>query len=186
LFTISGRYDGSSRFGGNNQFVFFPSAALAWRINKEAFLEDVDFVRDLKLRLSAGRTGNQSIPLYQNVQTYGIGAPVIFGNTEHTSIVPGSLVNNDLRWEKTDQYDLGLDLGLLGWGNNFNFTIDYYYKKTTDLLLNVQIPRQGGYNSLLKNIGSVENQGLELSSGLGFEFGDLKWNLNGNISFNRN
>lgn len=186
LVTVSGRYDGSSRFGGNNQFGFFPSAALAWRINKESFLEDVEVISNMKLRLSAGRTGNQSIPLYQNVQTFGIGSPVIFGNTEYTSIVPGSLVNNDLRWEKTDQFDLGLDLGFFGWGSNFDFTVDYYYKKTTDLLLNVQIPRQGGYSSLLKNIGSVENQGLELTTGLGLNFGDVIWNLNGNVSFNRN
>lgn len=186
LVTVSGRYDGSSRFGGNNQFGFFPSAAMAWRVNQESFLEDVEFISNMKLRVSAGRTGNQSIPLYQNVQTYGIGSPVIFGNTEYTSIVPGSLVNNDLRWEKTDQLDVGLDLGFFGWDSNFDFTVDYYYKKTTDLLLNVQIPRQGGYSSLLKNIGSVENQGLELSTGLGLNFGEVSWNLNGNISFNKN
>ena len=184
LLTVSGRYDGSSRFGENNRFGFFPSAALAWRINSEPFFENINFVSNLKLRASIGRTGNQSIPLYRNLQTYGIGGMILFGDKTYSGIVPGALVNNDLRWEKTDQYDVGMDLGL--WGNKLNFEIDYYYKRTNDLLLNVQVPRQGGYATALKNIGSVENQGLEFATNALMKFGDVNWKLSGNISLNRN
>ncbi len=184
LLTVSGRYDGSSRFGKNNKFGFFPSAALAWRISSEPFFENLKDISNLKLRVSAGRTGNQSIPLYQNVQTFATGGLALFGDQTYVSIVPGALVNDDLRWEKTDQYDVGLDFGL--WDNKLNFQLDYYYKKTNDLLLSVQVPRQGGYSTALKNIGSVENQGFEFGTSAVMDLGKLNWSLFGNVSFNKN
>ena len=184
LFTVSTRYDGSSRFGKNNRFGFFPSAAVAWRVSQEDFLKDVNWLSDLKIRTSYGKTGNQEIPLYQDIQLYGKGGAYVIGNNVVTSIVPGSIVNPDLKWETTDQYDVGLDIGFFN--NQLNFVIDYYYKKTNDLLFPVSIPRQGGYTSALKNIGSVENKGLEFGVNTIIRSGDFEWSANANISFNRN
>ncbi len=184
LLTLSARYDGSSRFGANNKFGFFPSGALAWRVNEEPFLANMDKLSNLKLRASVGRTGNQDIPMYKTIQSYNTGGKYIFGGEEVTSVVPGALVNDDLRWEKTNQYDVGLDFGFFA--NKLNFTADFYYKKTKDLLLNVEVPRQGGYSSALKNIGSVQNKGVELSANGALQLGNVDWDITGTFSINRN
>ncbi len=184
LLTVSARYDGSSRFGKNNRFGFFPSAAFAWRVVQEDFLSDVDWLSDLKLRTSIGVTGNQSIPLYQNLQTYSLGAPYVIGNNFVTTIVPGALVNENMKWESTKQLDAGIDIGLFR--NRLTLVADYYTKTTRDLLFNVAIPRQGGYTSSLMNIGSVRNRGVELGINAVLLDHTVKWNLSGNISFNRN
>ncbi|MCG6189532.1 TonB-dependent receptor [Maribellus maritimus] len=184
LVTVSARYDGSSRFGENNRFGFFPSGALAWRVNQEEFLQDVDWMSNLKVRASYGRTGNQDIPLYQNVQLYNKIDSYVFGESSSTAVAPGALVNPDLKWETTNQYDAGVDLGIFN--NLLSFTADYYYKKTNDLLFPVSVPRQGGYATVLQNIGSVENKGLELGLNVNVNKGNFSWNASGNISFNRN
>jgi len=182
--TVSARYDGSSRFGDNNRFGFFPSAALAWRLSEEEFLKDLSWLSNLKIRLSYGKTGNQDIPLYQNIQSFNRTSSYVFGNSSKTAVAPGALVNPDLKWETTNQYNAGVDIGT--WDNKLNLTIDYYYKKTNDLLFPVSVPRQGGYTSVLQNIGSVENQGMELGLNYNLDNGDFTWNVFGNISFNRN
>ncbi|WP_158870352.1 TonB-dependent receptor [Maribellus comscasis] len=182
--TASARYDGSSRFGSNNRFAFFPSGALAWRVSQEDFLKDTDWLANLKLRLSYGKTGNQAIPLYQNILPYNKITSYPFGSNITTAVGPGSLVNPDLKWEATDQYNAGIDLGIFN--NKLSFTADYYYKKTKDLLFNVSVPRQGGYSTVLKNIGSVENKGFEFGVNANLGKGDFSWNGSGNISFNRN
>jgi TonB-linked SusC/RagA family outer membrane protein len=184
LVTASARYDGSSRFGSNHRFGFFPSAAVAWRVSEEDFLKDNSWLTDLKLRTSYGRTGNQDIPLYRNVQTYGRTSQYNFGNAFATSIVPGSIVNPDMKWETTDQVDAGIDVSLFG--NRLTFVADYYYKVTKDLLFNVAIPRQGGFTSSLMNIGSVRNKGLELGASWKVLDKAVKWDVSGNLSFNRN
>jgi TonB-linked SusC/RagA family outer membrane protein len=183
LITVSARYDGSSRFGENNRFGFFPSGAIAWRVNQEEFLKDIYWLSNLKIRGSYGRTGNQDIPLYQNVQVYNKTNSYVFGNSPSTAVAPGALVNPNLQWETTNQYDVGVDFGFY---NKLNFTVDYYYKKTNDLLFPVSVPRQGGYTSVLKNIGSVENKGFEFGVNVILNKGDFSWNSFGNISFNRN
>jgi len=186
LLTVSARYDGSSRFGSNNRnrFGFFPSMALAWRVSQEDFLKDSQHISDLKLRASYGRTGNQDIPLYQNIQTYGLASPYAIGNNFVTTIAPSTIVNKDLKWESSDQVDVGVDLGLFG--NRLSLVADYYYKVTKDLLFDVAIPRQGGYTSALLNIGSVENKGLELGANAKVLDKAFKWDISANISFNRN
>jgi TonB-linked SusC/RagA family outer membrane protein len=183
LITVSARYDGSSRFGENNRFGFFPSGAIAWRVNQEEFLKDINWLSNLKIRGSYGRTGNQDIPLYQNVQLYNKISSYVFGNSSSTAVAPGALVNSNLQWETTNQYDFGADFGFY---NKLNFTVDYYYKKTNDLLFPVSIPRQGGYTSVLQNIGSVENKGFEFGVNVNLNKGDFSWNSFGNISFNKN
>ncbi len=185
LLTVSARYDGSSRFGKNNRFGFFPSAALAWNLTNEEFLESAVWLSELKLRTSIGVTGNQSIPLYRNLQTYGLGNPYSFGGQFVTPIVPEALVNEDMKWESTRQVDVGVDVGL--WDNRLSLIADFYHKKTSDLLFSVQIPRQGGFSSMLQNIGSVENKGVELGlTGLVVDKPGLRWEIAANISFNRN
>ncbi len=184
LLTASARYDGSSRFGNNNRFGFFPSAAFAWRVIEEDFLSDINWLSDLKLRTSIGITGNQSIPLYQNLQTFGLGSPYVIGNDFVTTITPGALVNKDMKWETTRQFDFGVDVGLFN--NRINLVADYYNKTTRDLLFNVSIPRQGGYSSSLMNVGSVRNHGFEFGLNAVVLDNNLKWNFSGNISFNRN
>lgn len=184
LVTVSARYDGSSRFGANNRFGFFPSGALAWKISQEDFLKDVNWLSNLKLRASYGKTGNQEIPLYQNVQSYYKTTSYVFGNASSTAVAPGALVNPDLKWETTSQYNAGVDIGVFK--DKLSFTADYYYKKTDDLLFSVSVPRQGGYTSVLQNIGSVENKGFELGINVTLGKKDFRWNATGNISFNRN
>lgn len=184
LLTVSARYDGSSRFGKNNRYGFFPSAAVAWNVKNEEFLESATWLSELKLRSSIGVTGNQSIPLYRNLQTYGLGSPYSFGGQFVTSIVPEALVNEDMKWESTRQIDVGMDIGFLN--NRLSVVADYYHKKTSDLLFSVQIPRQGGFTSMLQNIGSVENKGVELGVNGVISQGDFRWDASANISFNRN
>jgi TonB-linked SusC/RagA family outer membrane protein len=183
LVTLSTRYDGSSRFGEKNRFGFFPSGAIAWRVNQEEFLKGIDWLSNFKIRGSYGRTGNQNIPLYQNVQLYNKTGSYVFGNSSSTAVAPGALVNPNLQWETTNQYNFGTDFGFY---NKLNFTVDYYYKKTNDLLFPVSISRQGGYTSVLQNIGSVENKGFEFGVNVNLNKGDFSWNSFGNISFNRN
>jgi TonB-linked SusC/RagA family outer membrane protein len=184
LATVSARYDGSSRFGTNNRFGFFPSAALAWRVSQEKFLKDVSWLSDLKLRTSYGKTGNQEIPLYQNIQSYYKTSSYVFGSAPATAVVPGSLVNPDIKWETTDQYNAGIDLAFFQ--NKLSFTVDYYNKRTNDLLFGVSVPRQGGFTTVLQNIGSVENKGFEFGVNVNIVKKDLHWTASGNISFNRN
>ncbi|MFC5409782.1 SusC/RagA family TonB-linked outer membrane protein [Larkinella bovis] len=184
LLTVSARYDGSSRFGKNNRFGFFPSAAVAWRVAEEDFLKDVSWLSDLKVRASIGVTGNQSIPLYQNLQTFGQGSPYAIGNTFVPTVVPGALVNENMKWESTRQIDAGIDIGLFN--NRLTIVADYYNKTTRDLLFGVAIPRQGGYTSTLMNIGSVRNKGFEFGLNAVIVDKAVKWNFSGNIAFNRN
>jgi len=184
LFTASARYDGSSRFADKNKYGFFPSAAFAWRVLNENFLADAHWVSDLKLRTSFGVTGNQAIPLYQNVPTYGLGSPYVIGNNFVTTIVPTALVNENMKWESTHQFDVGLDFGILS--NRLTLVADFYNKVTKDLLFNVSIPRQSGFSSSLMNVGSVRNRGVELGLNAVVVDRVLRWSLMGTLSINRN
>lgn len=184
LFSVNARIDGSSRFGDNNKYGFFPSGSFAWRMSEENFMESVrSVISNLKLRASYGFTGNTEIGVYESLATLGNNNWTI-GNNLVTGFFPNRIPNPDLKWEKTGQMDIGLDVGFVD--NRFRITADYYRKKTTDLLYNVAIPTTSGYSSMLKNIGSVENKGFELLLESDNITGAFNWTTAFNISFNRN
>jgi TonB-linked SusC/RagA family outer membrane protein len=186
LFTATARTDGSSRFGKNNKYGFFPSGAFAWRVSEENFLKQSKLINDLKLRVSYGITGNDGIGLYNSLSRY-LSGRTVFNDVEVLTNQIERIENPDLKWEKTAQFDVGVDLGLFN--NRLNITADYYIKKTSDLLLSVELPVTTGSTTVLRNVGTVENRGVEFSfnsvniqrGGKGFN-----WTTSGNISFNRN
>ncbi|MDR1939123.1 MAG: TonB-dependent receptor [Tannerellaceae bacterium] len=183
LFTFTARSDGSSKFGENNKWAFFPSAAVAWRVSEEGFMKAVPVISNLKLRASYGQTGNQNISNYQSLATLGT-MNYALGGTLNSGVGPNRLPNPDLKWETTATTDGGIDFGMFN--NRLNVTLDYYYKKTTDLLWNITTPNTIGFTSIFKNIGSLENKGLEISVGGDILTGVFKWNSQLNWSRNRN
>ncbi len=178
------RRDGSSRFGADNKWGNFPSVALSWRVANESFFREIfPAVNDFKIRTSFGTTGNQEIGQYQSLSTlYSLN--YLFGNNVVAGFAPQRIPNKNFGWESTLQYDGGFDISLLH--NRLQFTADYYYKKTKDLLLNVEIPWTSGYATSLQNFGSVSNRGLELSLKSRNLQGRVNWNTDINFSFNRN
>ena len=158
LLTATARYDGSSRFGANNKWGFFPSVGLAWRASQEAFLIDNKYITNLKLRASFGVTGNQEIGNYKSLAQ--LNADNYIYNDGELQGYYESIGNPDLKWERANQFDIGIDLSL--W-NRLHITADYYYRKTSDLLYQVPIPSTSGFSSMLSNVGSVLNKGYELS-----------------------
>ncbi len=184
LVTLTGRRDGSSRFGPNNKFGFFPSGALAWKLKNESWLQNVNSISDAKLRVSYGLSGNQEIDNYRYVAGMS-SLDYVLGGTLYTGNAPNIIPNPDLRWEKNAQFDVGLDLGLFN--NRLTFTGDYYHKTTSDLLFNVGVPTSSGFSTMLQNIGEVENHGVELAVNADIiNKADLKWTTSFNISFNKN
>jgi TonB-dependent starch-binding outer membrane protein SusC len=184
LLTVSGRADGTSKFGPDNKFSFFPAAALAWRVSEESFLKNSKAISNLKLRLGFGRSGNQAIDPYGTFARYGQ-VQYVNGNTILTGSVPENIQNNNLKWETTDQFNGGIDFSILK--DRLTGTIDAYYKKTYDLLQVFSLPTSAGFSTVLKNIGTVENKGIEFSlTGQIINQGKIKLNLSGNIAFNRN
>ena len=179
LLTISGRIDGSSRFGKNNRYGVFPAASLGWVLTKESFLSSSTVLSFLKLRTSYGLTGNAGIGNFGQLGLYGVSRYNGLGG-----IIPSQIQNPDLGWESTRQVDFGIDWGFFK--NRISGEIDYYVKKTKDLLLNVPVPETSGYSSQLKNIGSVENKGFEFVINTNNITGTFTWNTNINLSYNRN
>lgn len=183
LFTLSGRYDGSSRFGDGKKYSFFPSGSAAWRLSSEPFMRKITAVSDLKFRASYGLTGNQEIGQYQSLgalQTDGYN----FGNVIVIGYAPNRIANPNLKWETTAQLNFGLDLGLFK--NRITITTDWYQKKTKDLLYNVSLPVTSGFSTSLQNIGKVKNEGFEFAVNTVNLNGAFQWNTNFNISFNKN
>lgn len=187
LFTFSFRRDGSSRFGAANKWANFPSVALGWRIIEEDFFQNSPLataMSDLKLRASWGITGNSEIPVYNsqaNLNEYNY----VFGGNLVLGLADARLGNPDLKWESTRMFNVGLDFAFLE--NKLNLTADYFYNTTEDLLLYVTIPSSLGFSSVLKNSGSLENKGFELSLNyIAIDRQDFRWDINGNISFLRN
>ncbi|WP_207535257.1 SusC/RagA family TonB-linked outer membrane protein [Desertivirga arenae] len=191
LATITLRADGSSRFGEGNKWGYFPSAALGWNVTSERFAKKWEGINQLKLRASAGYTGNQSIPPYSalgqiNYYRYN------FSNTTVSGFAPANVENSELGWEKTLQFDGGIDLGLFS--NRIAITADYYYKKTTDLLLSRTVPGTSGLSDpansqasvVYQNIGAVSNKGFELSVATKNLTKGFKWSTTVIYSINRN
>ncbi len=183
MLTGTVRRDGSSKFGEDNKWGLFPSVGVAWRMSQEDFLKNSGILSDLKLRSSYGLTGNQDIGSYSSLALYNTTKPII-GGAPVVGFYPNRIPNPNLKWEKTAQFNVGVDAEF--WDGKFNFTVEYYIKKTNDLLLNISIPDQSGYGSSVQNIGEVENKGVELSLGFNNSFGELRWNSSFNISFNKN
>ncbi|AOW10785.1 SusC/RagA family TonB-linked outer membrane protein [Flavobacterium gilvum] len=181
------RRDGSSRFGTNNKYANFPSVSAAWRVKQEKFMDNVDWISDLKLRASYGETGNYNIGDYA-WQSYMGPGNYTFGTGNGTinyGYIPTGLSNDNLTWEKNQQTDIGLELGFLK--NRIALTADLYRRTTSNLLLNKGIPAINGFGlSILDNIGSVENKGLEIGLLTRNLEGKLKWTTNFNITFNKN
>ena len=184
LFTATGRYDGSSKFGKNNKYAFFPSFAFAWRATEENFLKNISWLNNLKVRTSVGETGNQEIGNYAFFQNLG-SKNVVFGNDYYTALYRSSFGNPDLKWEKTLQADAGIDISMFN--QRVDLSVDYYYKKTSDLLLNAPIPGTSGLNSIMRNIGSVQNQGFEVTLNTqNVQTQDFNWSSTVLFSLNRN
>ena len=184
LATVTGRIDGSSKFGESNRYAVFPSAALAWRISEEGFLKDNPSIYNLKLRTSYGMTGNSEITAYQSLAGLG-NYSVIFNGSRAIGIGVNRLANPDLRWEKTEQVDVGVELGLFD--GRLNFEADIYRKLTTDMLLSAPVPSSSGYSTVTSNIGSMENKGLEFAlNSVNITQGDFTWTTDFNISLNKN
>ncbi len=183
LFTVTARADGSSRFGENHKWGYFPSAAFAWNAGRESFIHLPEAVSNLKLRLSAGLTGNQEIGVYQSLSTLSTSTYFFGGNTV-IGYSPNRIGNHDLGWETTAQYDAGLDISLFN--SRISLTVDGYYKKTTDLLLDVPLPYTTGQSTSLQNYGTVSNKGLEFSLNTQNIQGSFSWNSGFVLSINRN
>ncbi len=180
LATFSIRRDGSSRFGSNSRYGIFPAGSLGWVISEESFLKSVTPISFLKLRASYGQVGNAEIGDFPQLSLFAGDA----GYAGAAGQRPSQLGNPDLRWETTDQVDIGLDFGFFN--NRLTGEIDYYEKNTSGLLLNVNVPRSSGFVSQVKNVGRLQNRGFELVLNSQNLVGKLKWSTSFNIGYNEN
>ena len=182
--TANFRADGSSRFGESNKWGFFPSIAGSWRMSEEDFIQELNLFSNLKLRASYGETGNGEIPPYSSLGNWSI---TNMAYSYDGQLVNGAyltkLENPDLKWETTKQYNIGVDAGFFN--NRLGVTFDYYLKNTVDLILAVNIPKTTGFQSALKNVGAIKNEGAEITiTGVPVE-GEFSWNVNYNMTFMR-
>lgn len=184
LLTANLRADGSSKFGANHRWGYFPSFSLGWRISSENFMENYTFLDDLKIRTGWGVTGNDQIGSYNAFAVYGIGANYPFNDVIQSGYYQQNLGNDKLKWETTSQTNFGIDAVIFN--SRLTVTADLYYKKTSDLLLYVQLPLTTGFSSGLQNIGNVENKGFEILVSSRNLTGALQWDTDLNVSINRN
>ena len=187
MFTGSVRTDGSSSFAKNHKWATFLSGAFAWRASDETFIKNLNIFSNLKFRLSYGETGNQGIGAYRtltllNAANYPYNGTLQSG---YSLIDWRGPTNPDLKWETTAQFNAGIDFGFFD--NRLQFTVDYYYKKTRDLLQNVTIPASSGFGQMMINSGNVTNEGLEFTLNYAvLTKTPLKWNISANLAMNRN
>ena len=184
LLTASVRADGSSRFGDNNKWGIFPSGAVAWRLSEEEFIKSISQISNLKLRTSYGVTGSTALSPYQSLSRLYSIKYIVANKTQEVGWVPSGISNADLRWETTSQFDAGIDIGLFN--NRLSLTFDYYKKLTSNLLASVPLPPSMGYGSTLDNLGKIQNSGVEISIDAVILDSELKWNITGHLSANRN
>lgn len=193
LLTASGRWDGASVLADGNKWDFFPSMALAWKINQESFLTSVNWLSELKLRVGIGVVGNQAINPY-TVLGGLIQVPTVFGNVPANGYVPsnpkgasneqGARPNPSLSWEKTKTLNFGLDFGILS--DRIYGSVEYYIATTTDLLMNQNLNPVGGYSGLTVNAGKTENRGVEVTlSSVNIQQGNFKWKTDFTVSVNK-
>jgi TonB-linked SusC/RagA family outer membrane protein len=179
LVTLSGRMDGSSRFGADNRWGFFPAASLGWIITNEEFMQGIPSISFLKHRFSWGKTGNSEI---DNFASRGLYAGSNYAGL--SGMISTNIPSPDLKWETTTQTNVGIDFGLFN--DRITGEIDYYVKNTEDLLLSALVPATTGYTSVYKNVGKLENKGWEFAINTVNIDQAFKWNTNFNIAFNRN
>ncbi|WJK47882.1 TonB-dependent receptor [Chitinophagaceae bacterium DXS] len=184
LATFTLRADGSSNFAESHRWGYFPSGSLAWRLSDESFIRDMNVFSNLKLRASYGITGNDRIPPYSYMATFGPTNVTLDGDNSYGGIVATRAANPDLKWESTAQFNVGLDMGFAN--GRINATLDFYKKKTNDLLLDIPIGQWWGFSSQTVNAGSVQNQGVELSINTeNINTKDFRWNSSFNIAYNK-
>ncbi len=200
LFTLTGRADGSTKFGDNNKWAFFPSAAFAWKLSEEEFIKHLGAFSELKFRASYGLTGNQGISPYQTMDRYGseryfvgsqngfmtgFGPGLAGANNEQGLTVVGGLGNKSLKLETTTSFDIGLDIGFMN--QRFTLTADYYDKQTKDLLRTRTISPSSGFDQQWVNDGEISNRGFELGlNAKVIQTDGLQWSVGGNFALNRN
>lgn len=183
--TMTGRFDGSSNFAQNHKWGFFPSAAFKWAAKQEQFLKHVRWLNELALRISAGRTGNDAIPSYRSLAAYTTTtSSYLFDGMQGVSIYPNRVANPNLTWEKTTMYNIGLDMSFFK--NRLGVTVEGYYSRTNDLLLNLQLIQSTGYSSRLTNIGETSNRGFEITiDGKIFEKPKFGWSAQLTLTHNK-
>lgn len=188
--TASFRADASSKFGNTNRYGYFPSGSLAWNFTEESFFQNYSYILNSgKLRASWGVTGNNRVGEYDTYALYEAdfvsGVYPFNNNVSSVGVIPSSLSNPELKWETTTQTNLGVDLSFLK--DKINLTVDVYDKVTSDLLLRATLPPSSGYGSVMKNIGKVQNKGLEFTlNTVNIQNSKFKWTSNFNIAFNKN
>ena len=181
---LNARIDASSKFSTNNKSALFPSIAFSWFASKEDFFKKYDNLNELKFRMSYGKIGSNPISPYQSL---ALMTPIRYNFNDEiiTGFFESNLANDDLTWETTDQFNFGIDIGLLD--SKLNFTVDLYHKVTSDLLQNVQLPVSNGYTSRVDNFGEVENKGIDLNiNSIIMEKDDFSWDINANLGINKN
>ncbi len=188
LLTLTGREDGTSRAAEADPYIkyaFFPSVGLGWRASEENFLKDSKVISHLKLRTSYGQTGNSEIGTYASLARLSTGYAAIINNQRVTGVGTGNLANDELKWEKTAQFDFGVEIGFIQ--NRITVETDLYYRKTTDMLLSAPVPTSSGFANITRNIGSMENKGFEFGvNTINIKTRDFQWKTIFNISMNRN
>ncbi len=184
LFTATLRVDGSSRFGTNSKYGYFPSGAFAWKMHEHDFVKNLNVFNTLKFRASVGRTGNQDIGNFLSITTFGQGAQVILDGEPYVTFAPTRIANPDLKWETTEQINFGLDMGFLE--NRIAVSMDYFQKNTFDMLFALPVPASTGFTSIMSNIGNIKNSGFEFTVDSRNLTGKVKWNTSLNFSTLRN
>ncbi len=185
LATASYRRDGSSKLAEGNKWGGFFAAALAWRISEESFMKQVEWVDNLKLRVSMGQSGNDNVSAYQTQGQISGAQYYTFGTTDVIGNVPNNLRNMDLGWERTTEYNLGLDFAFLR--SRISGTIEFYNRETNDLIMNKTVPITSGYSSVKANVGSVRNRGIEITlNTVNIENKNFRWSTSFNIAHNKN
>ena len=180
LLSVSGRYDGSSRFGANNRYGFFPAVSAGWILSDEHFLKNVRWLSFLKLKASYGLTGNSEVGNYASRGLYG---PNAYGGLGGQS--PTQLPNTNLKWESTTSLDMGIEASALN--KRVTVEVDYYERKTKDLLLSVNVPSTTGFLSKLQNVGKLENKGIEFTINTeNIVSKDFRWSTSINFGANKN
>jgi len=184
LLTTTLRADGSSRFGSNNRYGYFPSVSFAWRMSNEEFFKEFENLYNLKLRAGFGSVGNQEIGLYSfasNIRS----ADVVVGNSLGTGFIPDNLANPNVKWESSVQMNLGLDAGF--YNNRIELVIDIYNKRSFDMLIQKPLPATAGsLNAPFENVGEMENKGVEIALTTQNMVGKIDWRTTANVSVNRN
>ena len=185
MLTASLRYDGSSKLADGNKWSLFPSVAVAWRLKEEAFMQSVDWLSNLKLRLSYGQTGNDTVSPYSTNGTIAGSQYYSFGTNTVIGTYPNNIRNDKLGWERTSEYNVGVDFGFFD--NRISGSVEYYNRLTKDLIMNKSIPTHLGYSSVRDNVGSVRNQGFEIMLNTeNIRLKDFSWQTTLTLSYNKN